>query len=380
MPGRSVRSLACGLLFGFAVLSAPAFAAVDPDRIGAALVAAIAATGEATLTFGSAAASADGVTLSDVKIATARNGYTAAVPTLAISGVVERPEGGFTATGMRFDGGTATLLGNTVTWKTGTLQAVIVPSEAEAKARARLSVFRQLALAGLTMTGPTLPAPIVADTATLDLGDVAASATTAVQGKASGVHLPTSLLSNSFLGAIVSQLDYKEFVAEITLDALHNSATDSIVLNTATLDAAGAGKISLSGKASGISVKGMADPDKSKEARASARLDNAVLRVDNAGFVDRVLELQGSMLGMSREDVSAAWVDGVLPVALSVVKNEAFRTQFLSAIRTFLQEPKSLTFTVAPAGPLPLGQVARTAARSPTALPDLLAPTVEANN
>jgi hypothetical protein len=104
------------------------------------------------------------------------------------------------------------------------------------------------------------------------------------------------------------------------------------------------------------------------------------VRLDNAGFVERMLDMQAQMLGGTRDDVRSQLVDGALPFALSFVKNVAFRDQFQAAVQTFLQDPHSLTITFAPAKPVPLGEVMRTAARSPTALPDLLSPSVEANN
>jgi hypothetical protein len=378
MSGTLIRSLACSLVLALAAPAAPAFADLDAGKVGSALAAAMAATGRASVTFDGATAAGDVVTLSGVKITTLRSGYTATVPALVMSGVAERADGGYTVARATFDGGTATVIGDTVTWQAGALEAGVIPSEAEVKSDAPISIFRQMSVAGVTISGPSLPAPITADKATATLGD-AASPQTTFEGTATGVHLPTSLLSSTFIGALVAQLDYKEFVADVTIDAVHDSAANTFTLTSATLDAIGAGKITVSGKASGIAFKDLIDRDTSKAARANARFETATLRLDNLGFVDRLLDLQAAMLGYSRDDVRSAWVDGAFPIALSVVKNEAFRTQFLAEIDKFLKDPKSLTFVFTPPEPVPLGQVMRTAARSPAALPDLLTPTVEAN-
>jgi hypothetical protein len=104
------------------------------------------------------------------------------------------------------------------------------------------------------------------------------------------------------------------------------------------------------------------------------------VRIENAGFVERMLDMQAQMLGGTRDDVRSQLVDGALPFALSFVENEAFRTEALVALSAFLADPRSLTITFAPAEPVPLGQAIRTAARRPGALPDLLAPRMQANN
>jgi hypothetical protein len=73
-------------------------------------------------------------------------------------------------------------------------------------------------------------------------------------------------------------------------------------------------------------------------------------------------------------------VYGALPFALSFVDNETFRTQFLAAAGAFLEDPRSFTVTVSPAEPVPLGQLMRTALRTPLELPDLLTANVAAND
>jgi hypothetical protein len=179
---------------------------------------------------------------------------------------------------------------------------------------------------------------------------------------------------------IVTMLDYDTVDASITMDSEYDTTADTVTVHLLSIDAAGIGKVTFTGKASGLSVKGLTDPAKSKDARAAAKLDAMSVRLDNAGVVERMLDMQAQLLGGTRDDVRSQLVDGALPFALSFVKNAAFRDQFQKAAEVFLKDPHSLTITFAPAQPVPLGEVMRTAGHSPTQLPDLLSPTVEANN
>jgi hypothetical protein len=115
---------ACGVLL---VAAVQADAAPVPDAVGAMLTAAVAATGEATLTYESASASGDAITLANVKIATP-GGNLVTVPAVVISGTADRTGGGFTATHVAFDNGTAAARGSTTTWATASVDDVVVPS------------------------------------------------------------------------------------------------------------------------------------------------------------------------------------------------------------------------------------------------------------
>jgi hypothetical protein len=380
MPA-SFRSFLFGVLaLAPLSLAAPAHAAVDAAAVGKALADAVGATGRATLTFDGAQATGDGVTLSGVKLSTNRNGYTITAPAVVLSNVAMRDGGGFTADRMTFDGGSATAKGDTAAWKTATLAGVVVPSAEAAKSGGSAPLFGSVDIQTIAVSGPDFVAPVAIDRATLALASPASGTTLAVTGKASGVHLPTALLSRSFLGAIIHQLDYQEFVADVTLDAVLDASDNTAQLNTLSLDAIGAGKITASGKASGISLAALANPETFGDAKAAARFNALTVRLDNAGFVQRVLDLEAKMLGYTADEVRSAWTDGALPIALSVVKDERFRNQMLAAVTAFLADPKSLTLTFQPAEPVPVGQLARTAAKAPATLPDLLTASVQANN
>jgi hypothetical protein len=258
---------------------------------------------------------------------------------------------------------------------------VIVPSADEVKARAKVRPFARLNASGITLGGDSVAAPVAVGTVVVDVGPLVDDTPSNILVKATGVKLPTALIGNSMAGAIVAMLDYDTVDANITMDSAYDTKADTVTVHLLSVDAAGIGKLTVTGKASGLSLKGLTgDAAKSKEARAAARLDGLTIRIDNAGVVERMLDMQAQLLGGSRDDVRSQLVDGALPFALSFVKNAAFRDQFQSAVTTFLNDPKSLTITFAPAQPVPLGEVVRTAGRSPTALPDLLSPTVQANN
>ncbi|HEY5081014.1 MAG TPA: hypothetical protein VII91_03675 [Bauldia sp.] len=373
-----VRSAALGLLFLAAAPAAEAGPA--PQAVADMLAAAVAATGQATLTYAGVTGSGDTVTLSAVKLASTDGGDVVSVPSLVVSGVADRQPGGFTASGIAFDGGSATARGETAKWTTGSLAGVVIPTPDEIKGHGKFRPFKAVAMSALALSGTDIATPVVAASFAANIGDVVDGAPSTILVHVTGVKVPMELAANTLAGTLVGLLDYKTLLADVTMDSAYDTAAHTAAINALTIDIADVGKITIAGKASGFSVRALADSQHSADARAAAQLDALSVRLDNAGFVERLLDMQAKMLGGTRDDVRAQLVDGALPFALSFVDNAAFRDQFLAAVTVFLKDPHSLTITFAPAKPVPLGQVMRAAAHRPGTLPDLLTPTVEANN
>jgi hypothetical protein len=380
MTGMIWRSAACGL---FLLLAAPAAeAAPTPQALADMLTAAVAAEGNGALTYASVAGSGDTVTLTGVKIASARGSDTVTIPSLVISGVADRQPGGFTAASIAFDGGSSTAHGETITWTTGAVTDAVVPTAAEVKALTSLRPFKTLALAKLAISSPDLSSPVAIASIDAAVGDVTGDAPSSVHVHIAGINVPTDVANGSMAGAVVGMLNYKSIVADLTLDSTYDVNAHTATLNTLTLDVADAGKITITGKASGISAGGLADADKehAHAARADMRLDSFTVRVDNAGFVERMLDMQAQMIGGTRDAVREQIVDGALPLALSFVANQAFRDQVTAAVTAFLNDPHSLTISFAPATPVAFGDLVRAALHKPGTLPDLLGSSVQANN
>jgi hypothetical protein len=378
MRVRSIASVA-GPGFAAVLVLAPAAAASDAARIADLLTAAIVATGEMEATYEVATADGDDLTVTGFKVALADGRGSLTLPILVIGGAGEREGGGFTAARITFDGGSATLGDDTVRWATAAIEDAVVPSVDEVRLRARIRPFGQASFGALEIARAGDAAPVRVAALGIAVGDMTDGVARDVRVRASGAEVPASFFTGTIVSAIIDRLDYRTFTADIATDGDYDTAGDTLSLRKLVVDAVGVGRIDMDGKFSGLSLLGMIDREKSAEARASARLDSMTLRLENAGLVERVLDMQAEMLGGTRDDVRFQFVYGALPFALSFVDNERFRDQFLVAATAFLEDPRALTFRVAPQEPVPLRQIYRAARSSPLALPDLLTPDVEAN-
>lgn len=371
-----------------ALFSAIAHAAPAPEAVGAALVAAVGAEGTGTLTFASATGSGDSVTLSTVKIVSPHGDETFTIPTIVLSGVADRPAGGYSASGLTFDNGTGSARGRTVTWATGALSDVTIPTPDEMKGTTALRPFRTMTVANISMTGKDFAAPATIASIDTAFGDVVGDAPSSVHVHVAKIDLPLDALSNNVAGTIAGMLNYKSVVADLTIDSTYDATAHTGELKALTLDIANVGKLTLAVKASDISPAALAAKAEAQAhaagqpdtAHTGVKLDSVSVRLDNAGVIERLLDMQAQMIGGSRDDARQMVLTGALPFALSFVDSTTFRDQFTAALTTFLKDPHSFTVTLAPGSPVLFGAVVHAALHKPGTLPDLLSASVEANN
>ena len=121
------------------------------------------------ITYEKVAAKGDDVVFTNVKLMAGRDN-TVMMPSLVVSGITERPGGGFSAKRMTFDGGSAHATEGESKWATALLEDVVVPSAMEVSAHAKLRPFRKLTLATVALSQSAKGVPITVPTVTVDIG------------------------------------------------------------------------------------------------------------------------------------------------------------------------------------------------------------------
>lgn len=368
-----------GLFLGVALGASPALAA-DAKQIADAIVAAVAASGETQATYEDATANGDDVTITGYTMTKAEGGDTMTIPTIAITGAAPRDKGGFTAARMTFDNGTMTTSDSKITWQTGSLVDATVPSPDEIKAKAKLRPFSKLDIAGINVSGGGLAAPV-------DIGSLGVAIDVEADGTPRDFALDIATIKvppEVFSGepqqqAVLDALGYNGgFVVNVSVAGGYATATDTLTLRNFTIDTADVGKLDISGEFSGVSLSKLIS-DQSQDIATTAKLDGLTIRFDNAGIVERALDMQAKMMGASRDDV-VAQIGGALPFMLNAIGNQPLQDKVAAAGQAFLKEPKSVTISAKPASPVPFGEIMSTGMSAPNTLPDLLVVDVIANN
>jgi hypothetical protein len=367
-----------GVALCLAYGAGPALAA-DANQIADALVAAVTASGESQASFDSASAAGDDVTIVNLKM-TGEDGESVTIPTVFITNAQPRDPGGFTASAMSFDNATMLSDGNTITWGTASVTDATVPSADEIKAKAKIRPFSKMDIANLNISGGDLPVPldIASVGVSLDLDEGGLPRDFALN--VASISVPQEIIAGADddFRQLMEGLGYTSLMVNLIVEGGYETGSDRLTVRNFAIDAADVGKFAVSGIISGVKASEMTG-DASSDALANGKLESLSIRFDNAGVVERALDMQAKMMGASREDI-VAQLNGALPFMLNAINNPAFQEKVAKAGQAFLTDPKSLTITANPAQPIAFQDIMGSAMSAPQTLPDTLAIDITANN
>jgi hypothetical protein len=383
MLRKASRLAACGSFVIVILAAASAAAAPDAHAVADALVAAFNASGKAEASYSDAVASGDTITITGFKaVQPKRSNRDMAIATIVVAGAAERQPGGFTAASMTFSDGSTNDGKAVVKWQTAVVANAVVPTPEEIKGLSnKFLPFTTATVSGIAISDPQLAQPI--DIAKVDLA-MAADANgepNSVTFSTTGVHVPASAFDAPEVKGMMQGLGYTDLVLSVTFDMGFDTGADTMALRSFSLDITDVGKLAVSGAFSNVKVHAMvgAASDGTPAPKQVPSLDKLTVRFDNAGVIERALDMQAQILGTSREDVASQW-----PMLLMFMIGDAggmdFQQKVQTAVTAFLQSPKSLTVTLAPAAPVPFDKVAATLGEDQTKLPDLLGVQIDVNN
>ncbi len=375
-----LHSLALGgAALWFAFGASQAFAA-DANAIADALLAAMQSNGKTQASYEGASAIGDDVTITGFS-ATNANGGVLTIPTITIANAQPRDPGGFTASAMTFDSGKMVDNKTNVAWQLGSLKDATVPSPAEIKAKAHIRPFSQVSLSGLSIEGGDLPAPITVASVAVAIDIDADGNPRDFDMQVASIGVPPELFAQDpQQKAVMDELGYTDgFMVNFNVSGAYETEGDEVTLRTFTIDAADVGKLAVAGKFNGVSLGDMVQGTDPGKAGKNGSLESLTIRFDNAGVVERVLDMQAKMMGVQRQDVVTQF-GGALPFMLNFIGNPPFQDKVAKAGAAFLNDPKSISISVTPAQPVKFDEIVSTAGQAPQTLPDLLAIDVTANN
>lgn len=374
----SLRRVAGFGLGSLLLLATGAEAAPDARQVADSLVAATTASGRVQATYDDAAANGDAVTISGFKI-TRTDAKTIVIPSLVVTGAAMRDGGGFTATSIAFDNGKATRGNDVVTWTTGLVEDALIPSAEEVKAESDFKPFGKLAVTGVTISESNLAKPVTASEVRVLLQNAADGSTGAFAAQVSGIHFPAEVLKGRPQEkAILDALGYEEFDVNIAAAGAFDAASDSMTLNSLTINTAEIGTLTVTARLSDISLGKVIASQSDAEIGSETKLDSFEIRFDNDGVVERALDMHAALIWGTRED-AAAQVNAALPLVLHFIGNDAFQEKVVKAFREFLVDPKSITLSASPETPVSLEKILATSLRDLDTIPDLLQADVSAN-
>jgi hypothetical protein len=361
-----------------ALWQSTASAAPDARQVADALAAAAEATDRVKATYDNATASGDEITISGFKVV--RSDFkTITIPSVVVSGPMMREPGGFTATNISFDGGTAKRGEDVVAWKTATVDDAVVPSPDEIKAEADFRPFGKLLVSDLSIAESNLAKPITANEIRVVMDSDGDGYPTTFAAQVSGIQFGVEVLEDRPQEkAIVDALGYKEFEVNVNAAGSFDRENAAMTLETLTINTVDVGTVSINARFAGMSPGKFAAAPLDMEKRSDAKLENLQIRFDNAGVVERALDMHAALIWGTRAD-AVAQVNAALPLVLNFIGNDAFQAKAATAFKTFFDDPQSISFSATPREPVPLETILNTDRSALKTLPDLLGADVSAN-
>ena len=119
------------------------------------------------------------------------------------------------------------------------------------------------------------------------------------------------------------------------------------------------------------------DPDAQAKA-AEMELHNVEIHFEDSSLTGRILDLLAEQQGITREEY-ATQISGAMPFLLAALNNPEFQNEVSTAVGAFLQDPQSLTITIAPESPVTGAEIAGLAGTAPESIPDRLNASITAN-
>jgi hypothetical protein len=248
------------------------------------------------------------------------------------------------------------------------------------KANAHIAPFSRIDVAGITLSGARFPVPVAIDAFGMSVTSDAEANPTGFATRVSNIRIPPDFFAKNFLAsAYLKMLGYNDgFVVNLGVDGGYENATDTLTLQNFTIDTAGVGKLTISGKFSGVSLRKLSAMQV-HEVQSAGKLDNFKLRFDNAGIVERLLDMQAKTQDIKRED-AIQQATAALGFFMIAIQNEAFANKVVASATTFLNQPKSITISAEPTKPVPFTTLFEVLGAAPETLPDVVGADVTANN
>lgn len=368
----------CALLASTLLTTSAAFAAPDANAVADRLVALLSKSG-ADVSYDQAVYNPADDVVMVINVKAVEGGKTATLATVSIKGYDEANTEGFgsekvSATGFEaeIDGGK--LFVGSLSISDLSIPTLDINTEKPESWGLKYSSAELSNLNALQGDQPPVTVASVKSTAKYINDDgISGSGTLSVDD----INVPAGIMDGE-IKAFMDASGYENLVLDMNLDGTYDATSQNLELNNFTIDAAEMGTLNFSAQFGGIIAEMLQDADQIQGLMATATLRGANLKFANNSIFEKGLDFAATMTGSSTDDLKSQ-APFVLGLGLGQINNPAFTKMVTEAVSKFLDDPKSLTVSVAPENPVPVAQIGGAAMSSPQAIPDLLAVGVVAN-
>lgn len=354
-------------------LAGPAFSAATPEQVTAALTKLLATDKGATFTLGTPTLSNEGVVYNNVTIKSADGGETKIDVLTVANPTVEGDT--LSADSIVAENVKGTNKGDNLSVASLELTSPVFTGKETGNRFDAVSANN----ISLTQQGK---APVVIDSANLDLSNYADDVPHAIDISVEGIEVdPATVDEGGDFAKQLKAMGYDKLTLGFFGSGSLDEATGDLQISEITVDGADLGTVTLAGTFGGLTtdvIKQLKQPNPSPEAFGSVTLKQASVYYGDASLAGRIIAQQAKQMGQEPA-AFVGQITGALPLLLTTIGNQPFQDKLAQGVTTFLKDPKNLTITAKPATPIALMELFSTSQTAPQTLPDLLKADVIAN-
>ena len=373
MSCRFLAALLCGT--ALVATSAPAYA-IEAEAVGQALTAALSISGKNKVSYEAARQDGANVVLDGFTLDNG-DGDIVRFAQAVVEAPTEGGEGVFDSPRIAFnDGAISGESSGAIGAASITDATVFDPKAVPANSPTGAVLFANLEANDLRFSAKGQPGEMTIARISMETGNVVDNVPQDSKGMVEDLTIPPEYFADSQVKP--STIGYDKLVFDMTWDGSRDPAADTVTLRDATISLQDGGKFSLTGKVGNLPApRQMNDADATAKA-TEMEVHTLTLRYDDQSLAGRVLDLMAQQQGVDRAQY-VQQISGALPFLLAALNNPEFQNQVAGAVSTFLQDPKSLSVTIAPEAPISAAEIVGIASTAPQSLPERLKASVTAN-
>jgi hypothetical protein len=371
-----LKSLAA-LLAGAALFLASPAAAMEPEAAADALAAALAKGSDSKAAYESAEADGANILIKGLTLSRGEEEPTITFAETRIEAPVEGGNGVFESPRVTFaDGkvsGTAT---GTLGAATLTGVTVLDPATIKGDGLGDSVLFQTAEATDLTASRGDQPGEVTVARIFAESGNVVDNIAQDSRGVVEGAVLSPDFFSASAVKP--ETLGYDNIAFDMRWDGSRDVEAGTMTLRDLSVTMQDGGEISVAAMVGNLpDPRILNDPD-ATAAASKTKIHNLSIRYEDNSLAGRVLDYLAGQQGISREEY-AQQMSAALPFLLAMINNPALQGEIATAIGAFLNDPKSLAISIAPAQPLSGEEIIDLVGSNPQTLPDRLNASITAN-
>jgi len=190
--------------------------------------------------------------------------------------------------------------------------------------------------------------------------------------------LPVSMIDDADAKEQLTAMGYDQLAVSGAATVTWDVDKGDIHLEDATVEVADMGVLSTDLHLGNLPLSIFLDPATVEARMQEGTLVGGSIGFGNAGVVERAFKVQAEKLNQKPEDFRKS-VGDAMPLMLGFLDDQRIQQKFADVLKTFLNDPKSIVLTLAPAAPLPFSALSAIQNEAPGEVLDLLKVDVKAN-